>query len=131
MKQRTVLKERDVVKTRKNFWASAIITSIWIAFIFVTMSLRGSTIGSILPFIGVVAVFLLTYQILRILQYVPDTLEKQQPLRRSQQRMDDLLSDLDDTQLDLLRTRLADREAEDFDSLGDLLAEQRDKRKNR
>ena len=119
------------MKTRKNFWASVIITCIWITLIFVTMFLQGSTIGSILPFIGVVAVFLVTYQILRMLQYIPDVLEKQEPPRRSQQHVDDVLRNLDDAELDLLRVRLADRQDDDFDSLGDLLVETRDKRKNR
>lgn len=119
------------MKTRKNFWASAMIAMVWLFVMFLqaTMSYRND---APLVLMGAVAVaFFITYRILHILQYIPDVLQKQEPPRRSQQRLDDLLSSLDDTQLDLLRARLADREEEDFDSLGDLLAEKQDKRKNR
>lgn len=119
------------MKTRKNFWASLLIAFGWGSiFVFLEM-MRYTSIFAwaffILPLVGLFA----TYQVLRILQYVPDVLEKQEVLRPSQRRVDELVSKLSDEELDVLRERLSDQPAYDYDSVGDLLVENRDKRKNR
>jgi hypothetical protein len=119
------------VKTRKNFWASLIIAFGWgCVFILLEMLQYTSVFWwamFIIPLIGVFA----TYQILRVLQYVPDVLEKQEVIRPAQRRVDEVMSKLTDEELDVLRNRLSDERAYDYDSLGDLLVDERDKRKNR
>jgi hypothetical protein len=119
------------VKTRKNFWASLIIAFGWgCLFILLEMFQYTSIFGwaiFMLPLIGLFA----TYQILRILQYIPDVLEKQEVRRPLQRRVDELLSRLSDEELDALRDRLSDERAYDYETFGDLLVANRDKRKNR
>lgn len=118
------------MKTRKNLWGSLIISFGWgMVFILLEMLQFTSVFGYalfILPLVGLFA----TYQILRILQYVPDVLEKQEVRRPAQRRVDELLSRLSDDELDALRDRLSDQRDWGYDSLGDLLVEERDKRKN-
>jgi hypothetical protein len=119
------------VKTRKNFWASLIIAFGW-GCIFVMLELMRYTnifgwLLFILPLIGLFA----TYQILRVLQYVPDVLEKQEVRQPSRRRVEELVNKLSDEELDMLRDRLSDERAYDYDSIGDLMMENRDKRKNR
>lgn len=119
-----------IMKTRKNLWGSLIISFGWgMVFILLEMLQYTSVFGYalfILPLVGLFA----TYQILRILQYVPDVLEKQEVRRPAQRRVDALLSRLSDDELDALRDRLSDQRDWGYDSLGDLLVEERDKRKN-
>lgn len=119
------------MKTRKNFWASLIIAFGWgCIFIGLEMFRYSSAFGYIfliLPLVGLFA----TYQVLRILQYVPDVLEKQEVRQPSQRRVEELVNKLSDEELDMLRDRLSDEHAYDYDSIGDLMLENRDKRKNR
>jgi hypothetical protein len=119
------------MKTRKNFWASLIIALGWSMLIVMLELLHASNIYGWALMLGPMVAFFATYQILRVLQYVPDVLEKQETPRRSQRRVDDLLSKLDEAELELVRERLADLEAGEFEPLGDLLDSSRDKRKNR
>ncbi|MBZ0300687.1 MAG: hypothetical protein K8J31_13140, partial [Anaerolineae bacterium] len=69
--------------------------------------------------------------ILRVLQYLPDVLEKQEPVRPAQRRVDDLLNRMTEDELDVLRSRLADRDDPDYEPLEHLLAEDPGKRKHR
>ena len=119
------------MKTRKNFWASLIIAFGWGCLFILFEMLRYTSVFGWLFFIGPLVALFATYQILRVLQYVPDVLEKQEVRRPSQQRVDELMSKLSDEELDVLRDRLSDPHAYDYDSVGDLLVENRDKRKNR
>jgi hypothetical protein len=73
--------------------------------------------------------FIVTHQVLRILQYIPDELEKQTPTRRqARSRVDALLDTLSEDDMERLRARLSDRAYDEYDTLEDLLAE--GKRKN-
>ncbi len=119
------------MKTRKNFWASLIIAFGWGCVFILLEMLQYTSIFGWAVFIGPLVGVFATYQILRILQYVPDVLEKQQVPQRSQQRVDELLNKLSDDELDALRDRLSDQSAYDYEAIGDLLVENRDKRKNR
>jgi hypothetical protein len=119
------------MKTRKNFWAAGVISMIWSAFMVFVEMMRYTNYNALLTLVGVVVTFLATYQVLRILQYVPDVLEKQETVRRAQRRVDDLIHKLDDDELAALRERLADTEADEFESIGLLLDNDRSKRKNR
>lgn len=119
------------MKTRKNFWASLVIAFGWgCIFILLEMLQSTSVFGwafFILPLVGLFA----TYQVLRILQYIPDVLEKQEVHRPSQRRVDEMMRKLTDEELEVLRDRLSDQRAYEFDSLGDLLVDESGKRKNR
>ena len=123
---------RKVMKTRKNFWASMMITMLWVILMILQEMMRYDY-DAPLVLIGVLlTAFFITYQILRILQYVPDVLEKQNSSRRvGRDPVDDWLETLNEDDLEQLRARLADREDDEFDSLGNLLAGKSGKRKNR
>jgi hypothetical protein len=124
-------KRLNVVKTRKNFWGSLIISFGWCCLFILLEMLQYTSVFGWALFIGPLVALFATYQILRILQYVPDVLEKQEVHRPSQRRVDELMSKLSDEELDVLRDRLSDPRAYDYDSVGDMLVENRDKRKNR
>ncbi len=116
------------MKTRKNFWASGVIALIWCALIVGLELFRYSNLFGWVFMVGPVVAFLMTYQVLRILQYIPDRLEKQETPQRSHKRVDQVLNQLNDTERELLRSRLA---AEDYEPLADLLVDEHLKRKNR
>ena len=118
-----------VVKTRKNFWASLIIAFGWCCLFVVLEMLQYTSVFGWALFIGPLVAVFATYQVLRILQYIPDVLEKQEVHRPSQRHVDELVNKLSDEELDMLRDRLSDERA--YDSIGDLMVENRDKRKNR
>ena len=118
------------MKTRKNLWAAMVIAGIWGAWFIFAEIMRYTEIN-VLAFIfgGFFALFL-TYQVLRALQYIPDVLEKQETVSRAQRRVDQVVSTLDERELDLLRDRLADLDDHEFERLEDLLVQDRGKRKN-
>jgi hypothetical protein len=120
------------MKTRKNFWASVMIAAIWVVVLILQETMRYHY-DAPLVLIGVVlTAFFMTYQILRILQYIPDVLEKQTPPSRvGRDPADDWLATLSEEDLEQLRARLADHEADEVDSLEHLLAGNSGKRKNR
>ena len=79
--------------------------------------------------IAFVAALFVTYQILRILEYIPPVLHKQPP----RQRFDNFLNDLSAEEMATLRRRLMDADAEydDYASLDALLHDNPPKRKVR
>ncbi|MAS32696.1 MAG: hypothetical protein CL610_01740 [Anaerolineaceae bacterium] len=119
------------MKTWKNFWGSAAITVIWGGYLLGLEMFRYTNFMFWAFTGGLVLAFILTYQVLRVLQYVPDVLEKQETVQRRQQRVDALLNRLGDDELELLRNRLVDDDGRTVESLGDLLEEDWGKRKNR
>ena len=119
------------MNTHKTFWVSVIISGLWSAFVIYLEMFRYSDLNLVMAVAGLVATFFITYQIVRVLQYIPDHLEKQEPLQRSKRQVDEMLTTLDDDQLDLLRQRLSDFDERGYGSIGDLLAQKDDKRKIR
>ena len=119
------------MKTYKNFWGTLFIAMVWGAFMIVMDAFRFGSNAGFMYLFGVSLALFLTYQTLRVSQYIPDVLEKQEPLRRTTRTDHDLLNQLDDEQLELLRQRLADLDAQEYESLENLLAESGPKRKNR
>lgn len=112
------------MKTYKNFWATLLIAFLWgVLFIFLEIMQYTPLFGLMLLVAPLVAC-VITYQILRALQYIPDVLEKQESRRQTRRQMDSWLNNLDDAELDLLRQRLDDLEDREFASLGRLLAEE-------
>lgn len=112
------------MKTRKNFWASGVIALIWFSLLVGLELFRDSNLFGWAFMFGPVVAFFMTYQVLRILQYIPDVLEKQQ----TPQRINHVLDQLNADELDLLRDRLADQ---DYEPLSELLVDEQFKRKNR
>jgi hypothetical protein len=119
------------MKTWKNFWAAVILSGGWSAFLVFVETMRYTDYNALATLVGAFIAFIATYQILRILQYVPDVLEKQETKGRSQRYVDDLVQQMDRDQLAALRDRLADLEEDEFESIGTLLDNDRGKRKNR
>jgi hypothetical protein len=123
-----ILSKGTIMKTYKNFFASGIIGAIWIGLFVITEFIRFTHPGwfLLLCVIGVLA----TYGMLRLLEYIPDVLERRPSkahTRRS--RVENWLNSLDDTELEALRERL--RDDEPVNTLEDLLADDYPKRKNR
>lgn len=119
------------MKTYKNIWATLFIAMVWGGFMVVMEAFRFGSSAGFMYLFGVSLALFLTYQTLRVSQYIPDVLEKQEPLRRSRGSSVDWLHDLKDDDLDMLRQRLADLDEQDYESLEYLLAESGPKRKNR
>ncbi len=111
------------MKTRKNLWGTLILAMMWTtAVVFIV----GTSAG--LPqLIAFVAALFVTYQILRILEYIPPVLHKQPP----RQRIDRVLDDLSAEEMAVLRRRLMDADADydDYASFDALLHEIPAKRK--
>ena len=121
-----------MMKTRKNFWASVMVSILWVVVMILQESMDYVHDAPLILIGAVLTAFVVTYQILRIMQYVPDVLEKQSPRRRvGRDPVDDWLETLSADDLEQLRTRLADHEGDEFDSLEHLLAGNSGKRKNR
>ena len=119
------------MNTHKTFWGSVIISGLWSAFIIYVEMFRYSNQNFLMALAGLAVTFFITYQIVRVLQYIPDRLEKQEPPRRSRRQVDEMLNTLDEDQLDLLRQRLSDLDEREYGSIGDLLVQDEGKRKIR
>jgi hypothetical protein len=116
------------MRTCKNTFASGVIAAIWISLLVVTEFIRFTHPAwfIILAVTGIIA----TYGVLRLLEYIPDVLERQPSkadTRRS--RVENWLDSLNDSELEALRERLRDEEP--VNTLEDLLADDYPKRKNR
>jgi cell division protein FtsW (lipid II flippase) len=118
------------MRSRKNFWGTMVIAFLWGVFFLIIEGMRYTSSGPVLALGGLVVVVFLTYQLLRLLEYVPEVMEKQPSKADTHRsRVENWLNSLDDRELEALRERLHDDEP--VNTLEDLLADDYPKRKNR
>jgi cell division protein FtsW (lipid II flippase) len=118
------------MKSRKHLWGTLAVSVIWVVFFLIVEGMRYTSSAPIIALGGLGLAVFLTHRIFRLLEYIPDVLERQPTkadTRRS--RVENWLDSLNDSELDALRERLRDEEP--VNTLEDLLADDYPKRKNR
>jgi hypothetical protein len=123
------------MKSYRNLIASGIISLMWLAIVMVAAYFEGRFPLLFVVAGGLTVGFFFTYQIIRLLEYIPDVLQRPASEgEKSKRSAEDWLDSLSDFELDRLRQRLREQDAEEdetYESMDHLLRQRSSRRSRR